>query len=509
MTAVRPGIEFEGTPAVQPTQAHAYWTLRRAAQALGAQLVSGPRLDDRALSGVSTDTRTLTRGALFVALRGANHDAHDWLEQARDAGAAAVVVERPEAAMGLGLPVLVVHDTLAALGLLGHAWRRVWGGAVVAVGGSNGKTSTKEMLRAVLSARFTVHATAANYNNLVGVPLTLLAIPPHADIAVVEVGTNAPGEIAQLRVICEPDVAVVTSIGEEHLEGLGDLAGVLREEGALFHGVSLAIVPSHEVDLANAAEHAGARSVVRAGLDSGDVHATRWELGDDGHVRLQLGNAADAADAAAAGRVTDAPGAPGAGAPGAGAADAATAIVPMRGEHQGANAMLALAVASQFAIPMAEAAESLSRMVVPAMRGGWESIGALTVINDAYNANPPSMRAALALMRRVGKDRQRVAVLGTMRELGAHSDAQHDAIARDALDALDNGVDIVVAVGEFAAAFERVAPGDQRVMPAVDPEAAWECLQPVLARNAMVLLKGSRGVRLERVLPPLISWATS
>ena len=171
--------------------------------------------------------------------------------------------------------------------------------------------------------------------------------------------------------------------------------------------------------------------------------------------------------------------------------------------------MLALAVAAQFAVPMDEAAEALSRMTVPAMRGGWESIGDLTVINDAYNANPPSMRAALALLQRVGQGRQRVAVLGTMRELGAQSDAQHDAIARDAMSALDNGVDIVVAVGEFAAAFERVAPRDGRVLPAADPEAAWARLESVLTRNAMVLLKGSRGVRLERVLPSLTTWATS
>ncbi len=475
--AVRAGIEFEGTPAVTPTTPHAYWTLRRVAQALAKQYVAGPRLDDRALSGISTDTRTLKRGDLFVALRGDNHDAHDWLVQARDAGAAAVLVEDPQVTAGLGIPVLVVRDTRVALGLLARAWRRAWGGTVVAVGGSNGKTSTKEMLRSVLGARLEVHATEANQNNLVGVPLTLLSVPPHAHVAVVEVGTNAPGEVAQLRAICEPDIAVVTSIGEEHLEGLGDLDGVLREEAAIFEGVATAVIPAHETALFAAAQQHGVKHIVRVGLDAGDVKADRWSVQPDGFIQLVMNDV----------QIT----------------------VPMRGQHHGANAMLALAVAQATGVPLADAAQALGSMQIPSMRGGWETVGSLTIINDAYNANPPSMRAALALLRQVGAGRQRVAVLGTMRELGIHSDAQHDAIAREAIDALNSGVDIVIAVGEFATAFTRIAMDDRRVLGATDADHAWTLLEPVLKRDAMVLLKGSRGVTLERMLSPLTSWATS
>lgn len=474
---VRAGIEFEGTPAVTPATPHVYWTLRRVAQALGKQYVAGPRLDDRSLSGISTDTRTMKQGDVFVALRGDNHDAHDWLVQARHAGAAAVIVERPEVTAGLGIPVLVVHDTRAALGLIARAWRRAWGGTVVAVGGSNGKTSTKEMLRAVLSARLDVHATASNENNLVGVPLTLLSVPSHAHVAVIEVGTNAPGEIEQLRAICEPDIAVVTSIGEEHLEGLGDLDGVLREEAAVFENVATAVMPTHEQALFNAAQQHGVEHIIRVGLDTGDLRATSWSVQPDGFVQLSVNDVA--------------------------------LTVPMRGQHHACNAMLALAVAQLLGVPLGDAAQALNRMKVPAMRGGWETAGSLTIINDAYNANPPSMRAALALLQQVGAGRQRVAVLGTMRELGPHSDAQHDAIAREAMDALNNGVDMMVAVGEFALAFARVAPNDPRVRSATNTEEAWTQLQQVLSRDAMVLLKGSRGVRLERLLPQLTSWATS
>jgi UDP-N-acetylmuramoyl-tripeptide--D-alanyl-D-alanine ligase len=471
--AVRPGILVEGTPALRPAVPHAWWTLRRAAAALGDLLVSGPRLDDRALAGVSTDTRSLPHGALFVALRGERFDAHDLLTAARDAGAAAVVIDDPERVVGLGIPALVVRDTRAALGRLARGWRRAWGGTVLAVGGSNGKTSTKDMLAAALGARLTVHATAANENNLVGVPLTLLGIPPHAHVAVVEVGTDAPGEIAALRAISEPDLALVTSIGEEHLDGLGDLAGVLREEAALLDHVPLAIVPVTEVALEAEARALAAR-VVTAGLAAGDVRPDGWSLDAEGRVVLRVGET--------------------------------TVTLPVRGAHQARNAALVLAAVRALGVPMPAALASLAAMPVPAMRGEWRSLGPLTLINDAYNANPPSMRAALALLQRVGAGRPTVAVLGTMRELGAGAATLHDEVARAALDA---GIERIVAVGAFTEAFARVAPGDARILLAADPDEAWARLAPVLDRNAVVLLKASRGVRLERLVPSLATWATS
>ncbi|MEQ1691000.1 MAG: UDP-N-acetylmuramoyl-tripeptide--D-alanyl-D-alanine ligase, partial [Gemmatimonas sp.] len=227
------GTAFSAIDPVLPLVLHPYWTQERVARALH----TGPNAQ-WPLGGVSTDTRHITRGDLFVALSGERYDAHDFLSDARDRGAAALVVSDATKAVGLGLPVYVVPDTLVALGQLATAWRRAWGRSVVAVAGSNGKTSTKELLKAALGRTLAVHATAGTFNNRVGVPLTLLAIPSDAEIAVVELGTNAPGEIATLRAIVEPDVAVMTSIGEEHLEGLGDLAGVLREEADVFDGVT-------------------------------------------------------------------------------------------------------------------------------------------------------------------------------------------------------------------------------------------------------------------------------
>jgi UDP-N-acetylmuramoyl-tripeptide--D-alanyl-D-alanine ligase len=251
-----------------------FWTLDRVAQALGA----GPR-GSAPIAGVSTDTRTVGAGELFVALVGEHFDGYDFLATAVERGCAAVVVSRPAAR--IGVPVYQVADTTAALGVLGRYRRRAWGGPVVAVAGSNGKTTTKELLRAALGSMLTVHATQGNLNNQIGVPQTLLAVPDDADIAVVEVGTNVPGEIAILRSIVEPQIAVMTSIGEEHLEGLHDLEGVLAEESAIFDGVGLAVVPSGQPEIGRAATGRAAR-VVSAGLDAGDVQPKRWAINADG-----------------------------------------------------------------------------------------------------------------------------------------------------------------------------------------------------------------------------------
>src|SRR4051812_29300749 len=248
-----------------------FWTLDRVADALEELSTGNPPRGPQAITRVWSDTRTIGQGDLFVALVGERFDAHEFLQQAVASGAAAVVVSRLDATRGLGVPVFHVHDTLVALGALGRYRRRAWGKPVVGVVGTNGKTSTKELLKAALGAGLETHATQGNLNNLVGVPLTLLAIPDTADVAVIEMGTNQPGEVARLRAIVEPDLTVVTSVAEEHLEGLGDLAGVMREELAACDGVATAIVPAVQPEVVAEATKR-ARVVIVAGLDEGDVH---------------------------------------------------------------------------------------------------------------------------------------------------------------------------------------------------------------------------------------------
>lgn len=462
------GTAFSAIPAIAPDHAHPYWTFERVADALG----TGPRIP-RPLAGVSTDTRAMARGDVFVALIGEHFDAHDFLAAARDAGAAAFVVSDATKAAGLGVPTYVVPDTLVALGQLATAWRRAWGRSVIAVAGSNGKTSTKELLKAAFGRTLVVHATKGNLNNLIGVPLTLLSIPSEAEVAIVEVGTNTPGEVAALRAITEPDIAILTSIGEEHLEGLGDLAGVLREESEIFHRVTLAIVPSAHPEVLEIAT-ARATAVLSAGLEHASIAPSAWGLDAEGRPWLDV--------------------------------DGVHFTLPLRGAHQAANAMLAIAAAGACGVPLTDAAAGMAEMPVPSMRGAWEQIGELVLINDAYNANPASMRAALDLLGRVGSGQQRVAILGTMRELGAQSALQHREVARAAL---VSGADLVVGVGDFAAALHAVAPSDPRVVATPEFDALWPLLAPRLERNAIVLLKASRGMRLERLVPTLTSWATA
>jgi len=436
-----------------------FWTLRRVAQALGQGVA-----DERPIAGVSTDTRSITAGDCFVALRGDRYDAHEFLADAVRAGASSLVVDDARRAAALGVPVFEVPDTLVALGALARYRRLAWGRPVIAVGGSNGKTSTKELLRAALGSRLAVHATTGNLNNRIGVPLTLLALDDAAVVAIVECGTNEPGEIALLRDIVRPEVALVTAVQEEHLEGLGSLAGVMAEEMALADGVPLAVVPGDDAAMVAEADR-------RAGRVLAPTPGTHG-LHPDGRGWLEV---------------------------------AGTRVeVPLRGRHNLRNAALALAVAQEFGLAAEDCARGIAAMPLPPMRSAVQSLGAALLLNDAYNSNPGSARAALALLRDLGGGRQRVAVLGTMRELGAHAARAHREVAEAAL---AEGHDLVCGIGEFAGALEAAAPGDARVLTAADVDDLWPRLAPRLEPDAAILLKASRGVKLERLVPLLTTWA--
>ncbi len=453
-----------------------FWTLDRVASAFAAAFPAGrahtqwPR-GSTMLSGVSTDTRQIAAGNLFVALSGERFDAHDFLPEAVAKGAAALVVSRPERAVSLNVPVYAVLDTTVGLGALARYRRRAWGKPLVAITGTNGKTSTKDLTRAALGAALDVHATTGNLNNRIGVPLTLLALRDEADIAVCEMGMSIPGEIAILRDIAEPDVAVVTSVAEGHLEGLGSIDGVMREKVSIFDGVGVGVVPAAQPEIADAARGRPRRLVV-AGLESGDVHADDWTVEADGLGRITVRGV--------------------------------TVKPPLRGFHNLRNTMLALAVAEECGVSLDLAAQGIAAMPLPAMRLAWEKLGEATLINDAYNANPGSMRAAIELLDNVGKGRQRVAVLGGMRELGAHAERLHSEIADRAL---QSSIEVVAGVGEMGDALRRAGGNDARVVAAPDIDELWQALSPRLARDAVILLKASRGVRLERLVPHLTAWA--
>ena len=450
-----------------------FWTLDRVAAALANEAVGRLPRGAASLNGITTDTRKIAKGDVFVALRGERFDGHDYLHDAVRDGAAAVVVSRAPKLNTLDVPVFEVRDTLVALGALAHYWRRAWGKTVIGVAGSNGKTSTKDLIRAALSRSYSIHATTGNLNNRIGVPLSLLSLPAEAELAVIELGTSLPGEVPLLREIAEPDIALVTSIAEEHLEGLGDLAGVLREEAAVYENVEIGIAPSAQPEIA-AAARGKAKRVVVAGLDqAADLKPDKWEIGADGLGVIEI--------------------------------DGVVIRPPVRGLHNLRNAMLALAVARECGVGYADAAAGIASMSQPKMRSAWEQLGNVTLINDAYNANPGSTRAAIELLKGTGSGRQRVIVLGTMRELGAASEQCHAVIADLAL---ASGADIVAGIGEFAPALEK-RNQRERVITAPDVEDLWPRLQARLQRDAIILLKASRGVQLERLVPHLTTWATA
>lgn len=451
-----------------------FWTPGRLTAALSERLLEGGAGQrpgaDFPIERVWTDSRTVQPHDCFVALIGENFDAHDFANTAIAAGASALVLSRVPESLTPGIPVYLVDDTLLALGDLARFRRTAWGGRVVGVGGSNGKTSTKELLTAALGSRYSVHATRGNLNNRVGVPLTLLALPDTADVAVVEMGTSIPGEIATLRDIVRPDITVLTSIAEEHLEGLGDLAGVLAEESALFGPDSVAVIPSSHPELLGPA--ACSRRVVTAGLDSGDVRAQSWSIESDGS--------------------------------GTAVVDGVSVHSPLRGVHNLRNLMLALATGLELGVPIDGAAADIARLTPPPMRASWERVGRALVINDAYNSNPGSAVAALELLD-AAPGAQRVAILGTMRELGANAERCHDDVARAAV---GSSADVIAGIGDFAGALGRVAGHDPRVVVADDVEQLWAQLTSRLSRDPVILLKASRGVRLERILPLITDWAT-
>lgn len=440
------------------------WTSAAVRQALG---LPGGEADGTSFTGVSTDTRTLGAGALFVAIAGERFDGHAHLEEAMARGALGAVVRTGTPAVP-GLDLFEVADTVEALGWLARARRRTLSGPVVAVAGSNGKTSTKEMLAVALGTRYKVHATRANLNNLIGVPQTILEAPDDTEALVIEAGASVPGEVPRYRQIIEPTVAVVTNVAAEHLEGFGSLDVVLAEEVAMVEGAPLAVVGTEPPELATRAR-ALARRVVTAGLGSAELRPESVSLDSAGRATV----------------VTD----------------RARFTLPLPGRHLAANAMLAWGVAIHLGLDPLAVARALERVEVPGGRGQVMAFGQLTILNDCYNANPLSFRAAIATAQAMRAGRRLVFVAGTMRELGSESTSWHEAVARDLVGLKP---ELLAAVGDFVPALEpfRDELGDRLVV-ADDVPALGHQLAARLDGTELVVLKASRGVALERIIPLL------
>ena len=432
-----------------------------------------PHSPDRVrFDSVSTDTRDLRKGALFVALAGDRFDGFEYLDRAARKGALGAIVPEGRPLPALDLEWFPVPDTTRALGDLARAYRRRCGARVIGVTGSSGKTTVKEMLAGAIGSERRVHATEGNFNNLIGVPLTALAAPPDAEFWVLEMGSNAPGEIARLAAIAEPDDALVTTIGPAHLEGFGDESGVLREKLALVRAARPAgsvIIGEKPTRLGRSVREIRADARVAGLGDDADWRPDRWGIEAMNAWFEREGT---------------------------------RYAVPAGGEHHLRDAILAAAMADSVGISAYGVAEGLAEYRPVGMRGAVRQVGGLTIVADCYNANPESFAAAIDFCVRAFPGRQLTAVVGSMLELGSHSETAHDQVARSLIEA---GFARILALGEFAPAFDRLTttPNADRVRQPGSPSSAVEVLESELSGDEVVLVKASRGERLERVVEGL------
>lgn len=460
-------------------------TLQQTATFANAALAT-PAHAGMVIESVSTDTRTLEAGGLFIALRGEHHDAHAFLPHAVASGAAALMVQEGarDAALATGAAVLVVPDTLTGLQELAHGLRMHLDPLVVGVTGSNGKTSTKEFLRAVLAIRHETAATPGNLNNHVGVPLTLLGLTEQHTALVCEMGMNHPGEIAPLARIAAPDIGVITNIGMAHIEFMGTRDAIALEKGELVAALDekgLAVLNANDPYTDTIAARCRGR-VLRAGLGEGDVQAIDPRPTPEG-MRFEL---------CAGGR-------------------SVTATIPVPGRHMVANATLAAAVGWSLGIDLESIAEALAASRPEKGRLQLRSVHGLTFLDDSYNANPDSMRAGILTLIETGWSGgggRRIAVLGHMAELGPDSAAVHRELGGWIA---GQDVDLLCTVGPVAGAIAGGAsaqrPGGWVHEAATHAEAA-AFLREHADSSDVILLKGSRAAAIEGVLEHLAATGT-
>jgi len=431
---------------------------------------------------ISIDSRSVERGACFVALRGPRFDGHEFVEDVARLGARAAVVSNPTRAINSpsGLALLQVQDTLTALHKLATNYRRLLPPTtrLIGISGACGKTTTKEMIAAVLAERFNVLKTPANNNNHIGVPLSLLALNAHHDFGVIELGSNHPGEMRVLAELVQPDIGVVTNIGLAHAEFLGDEAGVAAEEGTPLeylprNGDGVAILNADDKWCQELRSRTRA-TVVTVGIDNfADVRASNIVINGDLKFRLNIAKRRE------------------------------DVVVRLKtvGRHQIYNALQAAAVGYFVGMDLEEIREGLENVEFPKMRMQVVDRNGVRFINDCYNANGPSMKAALQMIQEQPWPGRKIAILGDMLELGEWSGPVHREVGQLAA---KSELALLLTVGplakEIAAAAIAAGMEMHRVLILQDAAEAQDAVRGLVREGDFVLLKGSRKLELERVL---------
>ena len=441
------------------------WTAAEAAAATGGQAQG-----EWAVDGVSIDTRTIVKGDLFVALQAAR-DGHDFVAQALQKGAGAAMVTHVPEGVAPDAPLLIVRDVLAALEDLGRAGRARTQAKVVAITGSVGKTSTKDMARVALAGQGAVHAAEASYNNHWGVPLTLARMPVDTDFAIIEIGMSNPGEIAPLSRMARPHVAMITTVAPAHLQAFGAIEGIAREKGSIFQGlqpIGTAVIPEDlpvTQILRDCADEAGA---ILVGFgDHGAAKLMRAQVKDgllDCHARIQ--------------------------------GETVIFALPTTGRHFAMNAVGVLAALAAAGADLKAAAKAICDWRPPKGRGAVEDLGGIRLIDDAFNANPASLAAGLATLAGLPGDR-RVAILGDMLELGDDEIAMHRAVADDPAMVQ---VDLVHSAGPLMRHLHDELPVAKRGLWAENATDLAAELPHLVQTGDVVLVKGSKSSRISTVV---------
>ena len=446
-------------------------TLSKIVQLAGASLSSGD--ETVVIDKIGTDSRTIKPGELFVALRGENFDGHDFVEAAAKSGATGALVDQnwngnvPENFM-----LIRASETLHAYQQIAANYRRSLGLKVVAITGSNGKTSTKDFAASVLARKFRVTKTKGNFNNHVGLPRTILEATPEDEVAVWEIGMNHPGEIAALSSIATPDAAIITNIGVAHIEFMGSREAIAREKGALAEAVgSQGTVILNADDPFSKGIAARTRAkVLFAGTAAGSVRAIEIRQSADGSEFTILEGA-----------------------------HRCRAKLPVAGLHMVQNALLAVAAGRAFGLSIEECASGLAAAPLTKARLQIKQIGGVHFLDDSYNANPDSMKAALRTLVELDTEGKRIAVLGEMRELGAESERGHREVGETAASL---AVDQLITIGDVAKAIAEGAraAGLSNVSSVPSTHEAADFLGEIAAPGDLVLIKGSRAAKTEEVI---------
>jgi UDP-N-acetylmuramoyl-tripeptide--D-alanyl-D-alanine ligase len=422
------------------------------------------------ITGWSVDTRTLSPGDLFIALRGPNHDGNAYVDAAFRKGAAAAIADARRAEWPESHPVLLVPDSHVALQNVAAWARRQWGGEVVGVTGSAGKTSTKDVIAAMLAVGMPVGKTIGNLNNHVGVPLSILRLPRDARVAVLEMGMNHAGEIRDLCAIARPRIGVVTNVGHAHMESFDSIDAVAAAKRELIDSLppdGIAVLNADDPLVSRFREAHPGRTVSFGFNESADIRATNVEHGSQG-MRFRVGRVQFDS--------------------------------PLIGRHSILNLLAGIAVAGLYGIQPERLTKVVSEFAASSMRGERLMHDGILILNDCYNSNPDAARAMIDVLRDTPAER-RIAVLGEMLELGRWAESLHRDVGQYVA---VSGIDVLVGIrGEARHLVDAATEADQAVNAAFffsDAAEAGDHLRKIARSGDVILFKGSRGTHVERAL---------